>query len=82
MPSNKDRLYVALYARGGQARMPGGEDKLVSAAVQSSKFSDEITLANLLDGERADITGRSLSVPKRRPVPLQADVSMRRSGLV
>ncbi|KAJ0414784.1 hypothetical protein BJY00DRAFT_305322 [Aspergillus carlsbadensis] len=26
MPSNKDRLYVALYARGGQARMPGKED--------------------------------------------------------
>ena len=26
MPSNKDRLYVALYARGGKVKMPGGED--------------------------------------------------------
>ncbi|KAJ5738067.1 hypothetical protein N7493_001222 [Penicillium malachiteum] len=26
MPSNKDRLYVALYARGGKATMPGKED--------------------------------------------------------
>lgn len=29
MPSNKDRLYVALYARGGSATMPDGEDKYV-----------------------------------------------------
>ncbi|KAL4768261.1 hypothetical protein BDW60DRAFT_219871 [Aspergillus nidulans var. acristatus] len=26
MPSNKDRLYVALYARGGNPTMPGKED--------------------------------------------------------
>src|ERR1700679_4177436 len=26
MPSNKDRLYIALYARGGRATMPGKED--------------------------------------------------------
>ncbi|KAL0929465.1 uncharacterized protein CTRU02_215631 [Colletotrichum truncatum] len=26
MPSDKDRLYVALYARGGQPKMPGLED--------------------------------------------------------
>lgn len=26
MPSDKDRLYVALYARGGRAVMPGLED--------------------------------------------------------
>ncbi|KAI9927113.1 hypothetical protein ASPWEDRAFT_298429 [Aspergillus wentii DTO 134E9] len=26
MPSNKDRLYVALYARGGAPTMPGKED--------------------------------------------------------
>lgn len=28
MPSNKDRLYVALYVRGGKVKMPGLEDKL------------------------------------------------------
>jgi hypothetical protein len=27
MPSNKDRLYIALYARAGAAAMPGGEDE-------------------------------------------------------
>ncbi|GFF60315.1 hypothetical protein IFM51744_10270 [Aspergillus udagawae] len=26
MPSNKDHLYVALYARGGNPTMPGKED--------------------------------------------------------
>ncbi|RYP06845.1 hypothetical protein DL764_002893 [Monosporascus ibericus] len=26
MPSDKDRLYIALYARGGAPRMPGRED--------------------------------------------------------
>lgn len=26
-PSNKDRLYIALYARGGDSTMTGGEDK-------------------------------------------------------
>ena len=27
MPSSKDRLYLALYARSGAPKMPGGEDK-------------------------------------------------------
>ncbi|KAF9693545.1 hypothetical protein EKO04_008470 [Ascochyta lentis] len=27
MPSDKDRLYIALYARAGAPQMPGGEDK-------------------------------------------------------
>ncbi|PYH43493.1 uncharacterized protein BP01DRAFT_402582 [Aspergillus saccharolyticus JOP 1030-1] len=26
MPANKDRLYIALFARGGKATMPGKED--------------------------------------------------------
>ncbi|KAF4442002.1 hypothetical protein F53441_11847 [Fusarium austroafricanum] len=42
MPSNKDRLYVGLYARGGTAKMPGGEDKyhwalLVGPKVESNE---------------------------------------------
>ncbi|KAB5575995.1 hypothetical protein GE09DRAFT_611771 [Coniochaeta sp. 2T2.1] len=37
MPSNKDRLYVALYARGGQPRMPGGEDKYHWAFITGPK---------------------------------------------
>ncbi|MCJ1386463.1 hypothetical protein MMC17_009589 [Xylographa soralifera] len=27
MPSDKNRLYIALYARSGTSKMPGGEDK-------------------------------------------------------
>lgn len=30
MSSNKDRLYVALYARGGEVKMLGLEDKSVN----------------------------------------------------
>ncbi|RDW79841.1 hypothetical protein BP6252_04479 [Coleophoma cylindrospora] len=26
MPSNKDRLYIALYTRGGSTKMPGKEE--------------------------------------------------------
>jgi hypothetical protein len=29
MPSNKDRLYLALYARTGTAKMAGKEDTFV-----------------------------------------------------
>jgi hypothetical protein len=35
MPSNKDRLYLGLYARGGTARMPGGEDKSGSGSISA-----------------------------------------------
>lgn len=31
MPSDKDRLYIALYARSGPATMPGGEDKYIAS---------------------------------------------------
>lgn len=33
--SNKDRLYIALYARGGDSVMPGGEDKQVNPCQHS-----------------------------------------------
>lgn len=29
MPQNKDRIYIALYARGGAAKMPEKEDTSV-----------------------------------------------------
>ncbi|KAF8119968.1 hypothetical protein EV363DRAFT_1408816 [Boletus edulis] len=37
MSSNKDRLYVALHARGGVPTMPGGEDKYHWALVIAPK---------------------------------------------
>ena len=33
MPSDKDRLYVCLYARSGAAKMPGKEDTYVEKAL-------------------------------------------------
>lgn len=40
MPSEKDRLYVALYARGGMPKMPGLEDTCVVRLVEFSRDSD------------------------------------------
>ncbi|EXA30843.1 hypothetical protein BFJ63_vAg18137 [Fusarium oxysporum f. sp. narcissi] len=41
MPSNKDRLYVGLYARGGTAKMPGGEDRSGSESIPAmSRLTD------------------------------------------
>ncbi|PVH73063.1 hypothetical protein DL98DRAFT_59174 [Cadophora sp. DSE1049] len=41
MPSNKDRLYVALYARAGAAKMPGGEDEYHWGLVIGPKIEGE-----------------------------------------
>ncbi|KAF4509389.1 hypothetical protein G6O67_003565 [Ophiocordyceps sinensis] len=41
MPSSKDRLYVALYARGGASMMPGGEDRYHWALILGPKFEDD-----------------------------------------
>ncbi|KAH7012751.1 uncharacterized protein B0I36DRAFT_206273, partial [Microdochium trichocladiopsis] len=38
MPSEKDRLYVALYARGGNPTMPGLEDKYHWALIVGPKL--------------------------------------------
>ncbi|KXJ84944.1 hypothetical protein Micbo1qcDRAFT_186820 [Microdochium bolleyi] len=38
MPSGKDRLYVALYARGGDPTMPGLEDKYHWALIVGPKL--------------------------------------------
>ncbi|KAF4635878.1 hypothetical protein G7Y89_g2198 [Cudoniella acicularis] len=41
MPSNKDRLYVVLYARGGLAKMPGKEDTYHWALIVGPKDEEE-----------------------------------------
>ncbi|KAL3584836.1 hypothetical protein FPOAC2_14617 [Fusarium poae] len=43
MPSNKERLYVGLYARGGTAKMPGGEDKYHWALLVGPKVENNET---------------------------------------
>ncbi|KAH6664026.1 hypothetical protein B0J14DRAFT_621330 [Halenospora varia] len=40
MPSNKDRLYVALYARGGMSLIPGKEDTVVALIVGPIKEAE------------------------------------------
>ncbi|KAI1270275.1 hypothetical protein F5Y18DRAFT_421766 [Xylariaceae sp. FL1019] len=40
MPSDKDRLYIALYARGGSAKMPGLEDTYHWALILGPKKED------------------------------------------
>ncbi|KAM0112865.1 hypothetical protein ACP6JB_001364 [Aspergillus fumigatus] len=41
MPSNKDRLYVALYAHGGNPTMPGKEDTYHWALIVGPKVEAE-----------------------------------------
>ncbi|KAJ5121415.1 uncharacterized protein N7515_009376 [Penicillium bovifimosum] len=41
MPSNKDRIYVALYARGGRPTMPGKEDTYHWAVMIGPKMETE-----------------------------------------
>lgn len=40
MPSNKDRLYVALHVRGGSVKMPEGEDTYHWALITGPKTED------------------------------------------
>ncbi|KAI6116981.1 hypothetical protein EDD16DRAFT_28600 [Pisolithus croceorrhizus] len=46
MPPNKNRVYVALYVRGGQVTMPGGEDKYHWALLTGPKSISEISMGN------------------------------------
>lgn len=55
MPSNKARLYVALFARGGAAKMPGKEDTYEQPYVNCEARSLSSQLAT---------TGRYWSGPK------------------
>ncbi|OAA54221.1 hypothetical protein ISF_08448 [Cordyceps fumosorosea ARSEF 2679] len=48
MPSNKDRLYVALFARAGKKlKMPGGEDKYHWALILAPKHDPSSSQAGL-----------------------------------
>jgi hypothetical protein len=46
MVSNKNRVYVALYARGGAPRMPGGEDTYVPQIGFSPTHSRDLLLTS------------------------------------
>jgi hypothetical protein len=42
MPSNKDRLYLGLYARAGSAKMPGKEDTYVHRLITTSSYANDL----------------------------------------
>ena len=57
MGPNKDRLYIALYARGGPAKMPGGEDRYHWALIIGPKHERRRSLGtrfDVRDGPAAD----------------------------
>ncbi|KAL4796009.1 hypothetical protein BDV19DRAFT_156035 [Aspergillus venezuelensis] len=71
MPSNKDRLYVALYARGDKPTMPGQEDKYHWAFIIGPKI--ETTLGKGVRyhaKEKLSVTGGSVWFFEGRECPL------------
>ncbi|KAF5023658.1 hypothetical protein F66182_4278 [Fusarium sp. NRRL 66182] len=56
MPSNKDRIFVGLYARGGTAKMSGGEDKSGSESTLAIRLLTDSTRYHwaLLVGPKAE----------------------------
>ncbi|EAW22827.1 uncharacterized protein NFIA_015200 [Aspergillus fischeri NRRL 181] len=48
MPSNKDRLYVTLYACGGKPTMPGKEDTMLLVRIMVGKVADGNRLVEIL----------------------------------
>ncbi|KFH41152.1 hypothetical protein ACRE_081310 [Hapsidospora chrysogenum ATCC 11550] len=57
MPSNKDRLYVALHARAGRSKMPGGEDKYHWALLIGPKHE--------VAGESGKVRGKRIHAKER-----------------
>lgn len=49
MVSNKDRLYVGLYARAGAARMPGKED-MYAVDNRSNRIGGRLTISEAITG--------------------------------
>ncbi|KAK5113788.1 hypothetical protein LTR62_003172 [Meristemomyces frigidus] len=76
MPSNKDRLYIALYARGGEARMPGLEDKYHWALIAGPKVENERSQGTRFHGKETitivDGRARSTWIFERRSTSMRA----------
>ncbi|KAG4441311.1 hypothetical protein IFR05_003239 [Cadophora sp. M221] len=73
MPSNKDRLYIALYARGGAATMPGGEDEYHWGLVVGPKIEAESKKGMLYHAKEQMIgPGQSTWVFEERSISLLA----------
>ncbi|KAJ5296010.1 hypothetical protein N7508_010831 [Penicillium antarcticum] len=73
MPSNKDRLYVALYVRGGKATMPNKEDTYHWGLIVGPKVeTDNKTGVRYHAKERIKIGGSEWQF-EESPCPLSAD---------
>ncbi|KFY40704.1 hypothetical protein V494_03366 [Pseudogymnoascus sp. VKM F-4513 (FW-928)] len=73
MPSNKDRLYVALYARGGAPTMPGKEDTYHWALLVGPKNEVEGGQGTRYHAkERLGADGQMQWIFEELPVSLQA----------
>ncbi|KAE8149261.1 hypothetical protein BDV25DRAFT_4511 [Aspergillus avenaceus] len=73
MPSNKDRLYVALYARGGAPTMPGKEDTYHWALIIGPKIETQGKMGVRYHAkERPKVGGGSEWFFEERECPLTA----------
>ncbi|KAI0426084.1 hypothetical protein F5Y09DRAFT_334430 [Xylaria sp. FL1042] len=62
MPSEKDRLYVALYARGGVPTMPGLEDTYHWALIVGPKTESENSRGSVWEYEERTISMATTSM--------------------
>ncbi|KAI3399149.1 hypothetical protein diail_7728 [Diaporthe ilicicola] len=79
-PSNKDRLYIALYARGGDSIMSGGEDKYHWALLVGPKYEDSNS-----KGKRFHVKETMTAVDgrtKSRWVYEERDISMNPTAMI
>ncbi|KAF7532236.1 hypothetical protein G7054_g8143 [Neopestalotiopsis clavispora] len=72
MPSNKDRLYIALYARGGKSVMPGGEDKYHWGILVGPKIESDDSIGKLYHAKEKMMQQRSHFMFKERNISMLA----------
>jgi hypothetical protein len=67
MPSNKDRLYVALYVRGGAAKIPGREDTYVCGQFAMEfipLMKQQLPLGLVGGAKRREVDEQGYSLPR------------------
>ncbi|KAI5990264.1 hypothetical protein EDD15DRAFT_2282359 [Pisolithus albus] len=80
MPSNKNRVYVALYARGGQATMPGGEDRYHWALLTGPKSISDNSIGKRFHAKE------QMTMVSNRPQPIwqfdERDINMTPTAMI
>ncbi|KAF3022063.1 hypothetical protein E8E14_013306 [Neopestalotiopsis sp. 37M] len=72
MPSNKDRLYIALNARGGKSVMSGGEDKYHWGILVGPKIENDDSVGKLYHAKEQMMQRRSHFMFKERNISMLA----------